>query len=126
MPRIEDKPAIAKKRQQEVATLKTMIVIYCHGQKHNPPTRKMRDYVLCDDCQDLADQAMARTANCPHMATKTFCSACDTPCYPPQLRNRIRAVMRYSGMRMLIHSPLKALRHVFVTISQIAKHKQKH
>ena len=36
----------------------------------------------------------------PHMETKTFCSPA-RPCYRPEMREQIRAVMRYAGPRML-------------------------
>jgi hypothetical protein len=34
-------------------------------------------------------------------------------CYQPQMREKAKKVMRYSGPRMLLHSPGLALRHVF-------------
>lgn len=46
------------------------------------------------------------------METKTFCSNCKVHCYRPEMREKIRVVMRYSGPRMLFCHPILALRHV--------------
>ena len=62
--------------------------------------------------------ADARVDHCPHIATKTFCSVCQTHCYKPEMRERIRQVMRWSGPRMLFHHPVLAVRHLAETRKQ--------
>ena len=59
-----------------------------------------------------------RVDHCPHMETKTFCSACKTHCYKPQMREAIRQVMRWSGPRMIFHHPVLAIRHLIETKKQ--------
>ena len=49
---------------------------------------------------------------------KTFCSVCKTHCYKPEMRQRIREVMRWSGPRMLFHHPVLAVRHLVETRKQ--------
>ncbi len=49
------------------------------------------------------------------METKTFCSNCRVHCYKPEMRERIRQVMRFSGPRMLFVHPVQAVRHVIET-----------
>ena len=66
----------------------------------------------------LRDYADARVDHCPHIATKTFCSVCQTHCYKPEMRERIRQVMRWSGPRMLFHHPVLAVRHLTETRKQ--------
>lgn len=51
----------------------------------------------------------------PFMETKTFCSNCKVHCYKPEMREKIREVMRYSGPRMIFHHPAAAIRHVILT-----------
>ncbi len=46
------------------------------------------------------------------MEEKTFCSNCTVHCYRPEMRERIRTVMRYAGPRMLFHHPVIAIRHM--------------
>ena len=36
-------------------------------------------------------------------------------CYKPQMREKIRDVMRFSGPRMIFHHPIAAVRHVIET-----------
>ena len=98
-----------KKRRQEKETVGLMIELYCRGNHGTPKGQ------LCPDCAALRDYADARVDHCPHMATKTFCSACKTHCYKPEMREKIRAVMRFSGPRMLFVHPVAAIRHVIET-----------
>ncbi len=71
---------------------------------------------LCPACTELHAYATARIAACPHMGTKTFCSACPTHCYRPAMRERIREVMRWSGPRMILYRPVAAIKHAIVTM----------
>lgn len=96
---------IEKKRRHEKRILSEMIGLYCKGKGHSGG--------LCGDCEELRVYAMQRCDSCPHMENKTFCSNCKTHCYRPEMRGRIRAVMRYSGPRMLLYHPVLLLRHVY-------------
>lgn len=64
------------------------------------------------ECSELRDYAFQRTDRCPFMKEKTFCSNCRVHCYRQDMRDRIRAVMRYSGPRMIFHHPVLAVRHL--------------
>ena len=59
---------------------------------------------------------MARIEHCPFMETKTFCSACKVHCYQPEMREKIRTVMRWAGPRMLPVHPVLTIKHVIVTM----------
>ena len=98
---------VQTKREREKALVSQMIALYCrkkHGGK-----------ALCPDCAALDSYARQRSDQCPFMETKTFCSNCRVHCYRPEMRERIRAVMRFSGPRMIFHHPVIALRHVIET-----------
>ena len=91
------------KRQREKETVSLMISIYCrknHGGKE-----------LCPECAALDAYARSRSDHCPFMETKTFCSNCRVHCYRPEMRKKIREVMRFSGPRMMLYHPIMALRH---------------
>ena len=90
---------IVTKREREKETVSLMIRLYCR-KKHHSKT-------LCPDCA-----ALDAYARCPFMETKTFCSNCRVHCYRPEMREKIRLVMRFSGPRMLFHHPVMAIRHV--------------
>ena len=98
---------VKTKREREKELVSQMIALYCrkkHGGK-----------ALCPDCEALDSYARRRSDKCPFMETKTFCSNCRVHCYRPEMRERIRAVMRFSGPRMIFHHPVIALRHVIET-----------
>ena len=48
----------------------------------------------------------------PFMETKNFCFNCKVHCYKADMRQKIREVMRFSGLRMIFHHPILAIRHV--------------
>lgn len=97
--------SVESKREREKKVVSRMIALYCtknHGTKGG----------LCPDCAALDAYARQRSDKCPFMETKTFCSNCKVHCYKPEMRERIRQVMRFSGPRMLFYHPVLALRHV--------------
>lgn len=96
---------IRAKREREKAVVSEMIALYCR-KRHGAGGG------LCPECASLADYARERSDKCPFMETKTFCSNCGTHCYKEEMRGKIRAVMRFSGPRMILHHPVMALGHV--------------
>jgi predicted amidophosphoribosyltransferase len=90
---------------REARTIQVMIGMYCGG---NHATRAG----LCTDCHALQDYALGRLERCPYGGSKPTCANCPIHCYAPEMRERIRAVMRYAGPRMLLHHPLLALGHL--------------
>ena len=95
------------KREREKALVSQMIALYC--KKHHGGNS------LCPDCAALDAYARQRSDRCPFMETKTFCSNCRVHCYKPDMREKIREVMRFSGPRMLFRHPIPAIRHVIET-----------
>ena len=98
---------VKTKREREKETVSLMIAIYCrknHGGRQ-----------LCPECAALDAYARQRSDKCPFMETKTFCSNCKVHCYKSDMREKIRAVMRFSGPRMILYHPIMAIRHVIET-----------
>ncbi|MCI4625618.1 MAG: nitrous oxide-stimulated promoter family protein [Candidatus Magnetoovum sp. WYHC-5] len=87
-----------------------MIEMYC--KKHH----KTENGHLCPSCTALHEYAIKRLNNCPFSNDKGNCSDCQIHCYKPEMRQQIRAVMRYSGARMYFKTPVLALLH---TISSL-------
>ncbi len=99
---------VQTKREREKAMVSQMIALYCKKRHHTKNG-------LCPECAALDAYARPRSDRCPFMETKTFCSNCKVHCYKPQMREKIRQVMRFSGPRMLFHHPIAAIRHVIET-----------
>lgn len=96
---------VENKREKEKRIVSLMIEIYCmknHGGKE-----------LCQECKELKEYAMMRTDKCPFMESKTFCSNCKVHCYKPDMQQRIRQVMRFSGPRIMFYHPILATKHIF-------------
>ena len=96
---------IQTKREKEKRMVSEMILLYC---RRNHGTAKGQ---LCMNCKELNDYARSRSDKCPFMENKTFCSNCKVHCYRPDMREKIRTVMRFSGPRMIFHHPTAAIRH---------------
>ncbi len=109
MARTPDTARVAAKREREKRMVSEMIALYCR-KRHGT-----RAGELCPECAELAEYARLRSDRCPFMETKTFCSNCRVHCYKPEMREKIREVMRFSGPRMIFHHPVAAVRHVIET-----------
>lgn len=99
------KDKIKSKREREKRVVMLMIRLYCrkkHGTKSG----------LCPECAALEAYATERCEKCPFTETKTFCSNCKVHCYKKDMRDMIRAVMRFSGPRMIFRHPIMAIGHV--------------
>ncbi len=96
------------KREREKRMVAQMIALYCRKKHHTRGD-------LCPQCAALDAYAKMRADKCPFMETKTFCSNCRIHCYKPDMRAKIREVMRFAGPRMILHHPVAAIRHVVET-----------
>ena len=113
---------VQDKREREKEMVSDMILLYC--QKQHKSIRKvtgLKKTDLCQECAELEAYARMRSDKCPFMETKTFCSNCKVHCYKPDMRQRIRTVMRFSGPRMLFVHPVAAIRHVIESRKEAAR-----
>lgn len=114
MKELNDTPQTAKRRAREKRTVSQMIALYCMGN-HDASARTER--AMCGEpvrpeCAALDAYAALRTERCREMDVKTSCEQCGNHCYKPEMREKVRAVMRYAGPRMLTKHPVAALRHL--------------
>ncbi len=84
-----------------------MINLYCR-KRHNTPKGE-----LCRECADLLSYSLERLDRCRYGEEKPTCKNCPTHCYRPVERERIRAVMRFSGLRLFLRAPVKWMVHAF-------------
>ncbi len=91
-----------------------MIRLYCKNQ-HGTKTG------LCPECRALTEYACERSDICPFMENKHFCSNCRVHCYKPEMRDKIRQVMRFSGPRMIFHHPVMAIWHLIISKREAAR-----
>lgn len=91
--------------RREKKTVELMIRLYCRKKEKNKS--------LCPACAGLLQYACSRLDHCPWGERKTTCKHCVIHCYAPEMRERMREVMRFAGPRMLFYHPFAALRHLF-------------
>ena len=91
--------------EREKQTVRKMIELYCR--------HRLKADTMPEQYQHLADFACRRLDHCRYGENKTACKDCPTHCYPPTEREQIREVMRWTGPRMILYSPIAAIRHLF-------------
>ena len=89
---------------QEIKTVGIMIEIYC---RHHHGSDK-----LCKRCEELYSYARQRTLKCKFGEEKPACGKCQIHCYKPDMKSKIRDVMKFSGPKMIYSHPILAIRHL--------------
>jgi len=88
----------------ENRTAEAMIEIFCHGRHGNKEG-------LCSECGELLRYVAQCLEKCPFQEDKPKCAKCTAHCYKPYMREKIRAVMKYAGPRMLYRHPVLSGAH---------------
>ena len=81
--------------EKEKQTVEQMIRLYCRKKEGNG--------TLCPQCRELLEYAQTRLSR----------RICTVHCYKPEMRERMRVVMRWAGPRMLLYHPVAAIRHLW-------------
>lgn len=108
----------AQVEEKDLRTVRFMIELYCR-RKHKTEKGQM-----CKECAELWEYVQLRRQKCPFKDNKPFCSNCKIHCYKPEMREKIKEVMRYSGPRMMFYDPRIAWAHVFETIARKRREKR--
>jgi len=109
--------------RQDLRVLARFIEVYCQG-KHDASERQpvtLRGWDdslincshmrLCPSCARLLHHALMKRSHCP-MDPKPACKHCPRHCYAPTYRQQIRAVMAYSGRKLVMRGRLDYLWHL--------------
>lgn len=88
----------------EKKVVTSMITIYCRST-HGSKTQ------LCDACDALLTYALRRLERCPYGEDKPTCASCTIHCYKPEMRLKIKEVMRKAGPRMFFFHPIDVVKH---------------
>ena len=88
---------------REKKTVSAMVGIYCRGNH--------RTGAICEECMELLAYSMKKLDKCVFSEAKPACSKCRVHCYGNEMRERMRAVMRYSGPRMAFRHPILTISH---------------
>ena len=91
--------------EREKETVAMMIRLYCR--------KRLGIEEMPAEDQELMEYAFRRLDGCKYGEKKLACKHCPTHCYKPAMREKIREVMRWAGPRMMLYSPIAAIRHIF-------------
>lgn len=105
------------KQSKELEVVELMIRLYC-AKKHKGKEG------LCAECNELLEYVKLRRSKCPWGDNKPFCSNCKIHCYKPDMRAKIKDVMKFSGPRIVFRHPIIAVKHLIETKRQKKKLKQ--
>lgn len=97
--------SVSKRMARERKTIEVMIRMYCDGYHDG-------EGCLCDECRQLLEYAGRSLQRCPFREDKPTCANCMVHCFNPDMREKIRGVMCYSGPRMIYRHPVLAFHHL--------------
>ncbi|MFH0850665.1 MAG: nitrous oxide-stimulated promoter family protein [Candidatus Bathyarchaeota archaeon] len=101
--------------EKDSRVLAKFIEVYCRT-KHRDADKTVHEYdpvirpALCPDCHELLSYSIRRRELCPQ-DPKPTCKNCEIHCYRPEMRTRIRGVMRHSGMHMILRGRVDWVLH---------------
>jgi len=111
------------KERKDLLVLVRFTEVYCRakhvGAKHPLPADvaipgigSLDRYCYCPECSDFLSYAIDRRLRCP-LDPKPACKHCPVHCYKPDMRQKVRDVMRFSGPALIRRGRLDLLWHYF-------------
>jgi len=85
-----------KRVAKDAKVLLKFIGIYCRENHIKQGVEAVKDG-LCTECSELLEYALKRNEKCP-LDPKPKCKDCEVHCYKPEMRAKIRQVMKFSGI----------------------------
>ncbi len=101
----------SKRIKKDEKILTTFIKVYCE-QNHIKNGQKEFKNGLCQECYELLEYAKRKNEKCP-LDPKPQCKHCKIHCYSPKMRQKIKEVMKFSGIYMIKHGRLDMIFHYF-------------
>jgi hypothetical protein len=119
--RVRMKREISEKEKTDIRILIKFVSIFCrenHRREKTPFSFRLFDIqgfskeevFLCPECHRLLTYGLTMRVKCPH-DPKPMCKKCQTPCYRGDYKEKIREVMKFSGMYLVKHGRLDMLYH---------------
>ncbi|MFC2066631.1 nitrous oxide-stimulated promoter family protein [Chloroflexota bacterium] len=121
MPRIIER--LDPKKAKDLEVLSDFVSIFCRENHRardksaflikNVKLRQIlgdKELSLCQDCSKLLNHGMVKLLLCPY-DPKPMCKKCETHCYAPGYREKMRQVMRFSGLYLMKRGRLDLIIH---------------
>ena len=112
---------ISGKERSHIRTLMNFVTIFCrenHDETKSPflfrpldiKQIEEKEIALCQECTRLLTYALTMRLKCPHNP-KPMCKKCETQCYRGDYKDKIREVMKFSGLYLVKHGRVDMLYH---------------
>ena len=103
---------MAAKVEKDIRILEKFIQVYCDTKHKDFEKTIVNNLDLCEECFETLNYSILRREFCS-LNPKPSCKNCDIHCYKPDQRQKIKNIMRYSGMHMIKRGRLDWLIHYF-------------
>lgn len=116
------KERINPRKEKDIKVLLGFVSIYCRENhkgvekcsfdpaQFGVPGVVAAGIVLCSDCDKLLKHGIAKLLLC-EQDPKPMCKKCQTHCYAAGYREKMREVMRFSGLYMIKHGRVDLIYH---------------
>lgn len=115
------KREISEKEKEDIRVLMKFVGIYCrehhNGEKASFSFKlfdiqeiEKKEISLCPECNRLLTYGLTMRLKCPH-DPKPMCKKCVTQCYKGEYKEKIREIMKFSGIYMIKHGRVDMLYH---------------
>lgn len=97
-----------KKEQRIIKDAKVLtafIKVYCRENHGSPDS-------LCAECSEVLEYSLKRNEKCP-LDPKPKCKDCTVHCYKPEMRDKIRKIMKFSGIYYIKRGRVDWVWHYF-------------
>ena len=101
---------MVSKVEKDILILRDFIQIFC-DIKHKDLTKTNEDGIsLCNECHETLRYSIWRRKICS-LDPKPTCKNCEIHCYLPMQREKIKQIMRHSGIVLIKRGRLDLLLH---------------
>jgi len=100
-----------KRIKKDEKVLRKFIQVYCQNNHLKMGIPEYKDG-YCRECYELLQYSLKRLYNCP-LDPKPQCKHCKVHCYKPEMRQKIKEVMKYSGIYFVKHGRIDWVFHYF-------------
>jgi hypothetical protein len=98
--------------KKDSKVLEHFIQIYCDTKHIKAIKSEKEGLTLCPECYETLVYSRLRRELCP-LDPKPACKNCEIHCYKPDQRQKIKDIMRHSGMHLIKRGRIDMLLHYF-------------
>jgi len=98
-----------KRIKKDSKILRKFVYVYC---KNNHLDRAKNSDGYCDECYEVLNYALKRDEKCP-LDPKPKCKDCKIHCYKPEMRQKIKEIMKFSGIYFIKRGRFDWVFHYF-------------